>query len=139
MQLRSREDLIKEESDRRAFRYLLATLAWLCADDSPWARLDNEEDVPAKEALADFWRLEMKVERLTDEHEKRDANPEVLARFKAYIERQVKLEALAAQADRLARAAVRAGLNYSASQTMFVRALDRLNEADPKAFPPEGW
>jgi hypothetical protein len=139
MQLRYREDLTIDAKDRDAFRQLLGAISWQLPDESPFQRLYENDDVPAKEVLADIWRLPLKVERLTDPFDLKAANPEVLKRFTAYVRRRVKLEKVVAMTDRLVAAAVRAGLTYSTSQSMFVRALDRYAEAHPDAFPVEGW
>lgn len=139
MQLRYREDLTVESKDRDAFRNLLNTLCWRFAEDSPFGLLLNDEDVPAKVVAEVVPDLKRWAASALDEWDRRAATPDVLKRFKAYVQRQIKLEAVAARADRLVADAVRAGLTYSTSQTMFVRALDRYNEAHPEAFQPEGW
>lgn len=139
MQLRYREDLTIESKDRDAFRNLLNTLCWRFSDDHAFGRLLHDEDVPAKCVAAVLRDLKRWASAPLDEYDRRAASPDVLKRFKAYTQRQIKLEAVAALADRLVAAAVGAGLTYSTSQTMFVRALDRYNEAHPEAFHVEGW
>lgn len=132
MDISYRNELIKEPTSkaRLALCELIRTLPRGGALD----RLIDDEDVPAAKVLVEL--DELLAERQETARREIEERRPVLENFRVIVLRRVEQEKADKIADKLAHQVFKAGLGYRGAQSLFVRALDRMNAQWPNEG---GW
>lgn len=130
MDISYRNERVKEPTGKA--RCALIDLIWACPKGGALDRLLDGKDVPATKVLSELDELLARPGEIS----RREIAPHraILEDFRKIVLRRIEEENADRLADKLARQVFKAGIGYGGAQSLFIRALDRMN-AD---WPDEG-